>query len=140
MKQSHEIGLNVPTGGADGWDSPTLVEIGGKDVEGCMFSNHFSKDDTGAVVQNFVRTYAERFGAQPDALASLAYDAAAILIAAIEKAGSIEGAAVRDAMKGSSIEGVSGKITFDEKRNPVKSAVILQISNGCQVYVASVTP
>jgi branched-chain amino acid transport system substrate-binding protein len=140
MKQAHEIGLNVPTGGGDGWDSPQLTAIGGKDVEGCVFSNHFSKDDTSAVVQNFVKRYREKYGAEPDALASLAYDAAVILFGAVEKAGTLDGTAVRDAIKASHVVGVSGTITFDEKRNPVKSAVVLKIENGQQKYVMTVAP
>jgi branched-chain amino acid transport system substrate-binding protein len=138
MKQAHEIGLDVPTGGADGWDSPQLVEIGGEHVEGCVFSNHFSKDDTSDVVQSFVFKYTDRFGTPPDALASLAYDAANILLKAIEDAGSLEGEEVKNAMANVSVEGVSGEITFDENRNPIKPAVILKIEDGRQTYVTEI--
>ena len=120
----------MATGGGDGWDSPKLVEIGGKDVEGCVFSNHFSKEDTSATVRNFVEKYNAKFGSVPDALASLAYDAATIGLSAIAKAGSINGEALKNAIKSISIAGVSGTITFDEKRNPIKSAVILKMENG----------
>jgi branched-chain amino acid transport system substrate-binding protein len=140
MKQSHEIGLVVPTGGGDGWDSPQLDSIGGKDVEGCVFSNHFSKDDTSAIIRDFVKSYAEAFGPAPDALASLAYDAATILFTAIEKTGSTDGAVLKDAIKGISVNGVSGTISFDDKRNPIKPAVILKMENGRQKYVATVNP
>ena len=54
MMQAKELGLEVPTGGGDGWDSPKLVEIGGKDVEGGVFTNHFSNEDPGPEVQNFI--------------------------------------------------------------------------------------
>ncbi len=138
MKQAHEIGLDVHTGGADGWDSPQLVEIGGEHVEGCVFSNHFSKDDTSDVVQSFVFKYTDRFGAPPDALASLAYDAANILLKAVEDAGSLEGEDVKNAMAIVSVEGVSGEITFDENRNPIKPAVILKIEGGKQTYVTEI--
>jgi branched-chain amino acid transport system substrate-binding protein len=140
MKQSKEIGLSVPTGGGDGWDSPKLVEIGGQSVEGCMFSNHFSKDDTSAVVRNFVDKYKQKFGAEPDALASLAYDAAVILMSAIKKTGSLDPDALKEAIRTSPVAGVSGNITFDEKRNPIKSAVILKIKDGKQVFVERVKP
>lgn len=140
MKQAHEIGLNVATGGGDGWDSPKLVEIGGKDVEGCVFSNHFSKEDTSPTVQNFVEKYNARFGSIPDALASLAYDAATIGLSAIAKAGSINGEALKNAIKSISIAGVSGTITFDKKRNPIKSAVILKMENGTQRFVTRISP
>jgi branched-chain amino acid transport system substrate-binding protein len=140
MKQSKEIGLTVPTGGGDGWDSPELVKIGGQAVEGCVFSNHFSKDDTGAVVQNFVKKYREKYGVDPDALASLAYDAAVILLSAIKKTQSTDPDALKEAIRTNAVAGVSGNITFDEKRNPIKSAVILKIQNGRQAFVERVAP
>ncbi len=140
MKQSKEIGLSVPTGGGDGWDSPELVKIGGQAVEGCVFSNHFSKDDTSAVARNFVKKYREKYGEAPDALASLAYDAAVILLSAIKKTQSIDPDALKEAIRTNSVTGVSGAITFDEKRNPIKSAVILKIQNGTQAFVERVAP
>src|SRR5450756_3172396 len=68
------MGLNVPAGGGDCWDSPDLVKIGGAAVEGGVFSNHFSKDDLSPKVQAFVSAYTTKYGAAPDALAALAYD------------------------------------------------------------------
>jgi branched-chain amino acid transport system substrate-binding protein len=140
MIQSKELGLDVPTGGGDGWDSPTLVEIGGKNVEGGVFTNHFSKEDPCPEVQNFIKKYKEKYGAEPDALASLAYDAAFVLLSAIEKAGSLKGADIRDALKATRINGVTGNISFDENRNPVKSVVILQIKDGQQKYLTTINP
>jgi branched-chain amino acid transport system substrate-binding protein len=140
MKQAREIGLNVPTGGGDGWDSPQLVQIGGKSVEGGVFSNHFAKDDPRPEVQSFVEKYKKLYGEEPDALASLAYDAAFVLLSAIEKAGSLKGADIRDALKNIQISGVTGNISFDAERNPIKSAVILQIKDGKQQYLTTVNP
>lgn len=140
MKQAKEIGLDVPTGGGDGWDSPDLVGIGGKSVEGGIFSNHFFKDDPRSEVQSFVKKYKDLYGKEPDALASLAYDAAFVLMSAIGKAGSLKGADIRDALKSIQINGVTGNITFDKDRNPVKSAVILQIKDGKQQYLTTVNP
>jgi branched-chain amino acid transport system substrate-binding protein len=140
MKQAKEIGLNVPAGGGDGWDSPDLVAIGGKSVEGGVFSNHFFKDDPHPEVQSFVKKYKELYSKEPDALASLAYDAAFVLMSAIEKAGSLKGANIRDVLKSIQINGVTGNITFDKDRNPVKSAVILQIKDGKQQYLTTVNP
>ena len=139
-KQAKELGLDVPAGGGDGWDSPKLVEIGGQDVEGGVFTNHFSKEDPSPEVQGFVNKYRDQYGADPDALASLAYDAAFVLLSAIERAGSLEGAAIRDALKTMQHNGATGKIAFDKDRNPIKSAVILQIKNGQQQYLTTVNP
>jgi len=140
LKQAREMGLNVPAGGGDGWDSPDLVKIGGAAVEGGVFSNHFSKDDLSPKVQAFVSAYTTKYGAAPDALAALAYDAAGLFLDAFKTAGSIKGSDIRDAMKNTTFSGVAGAYKFDENRDPIKAAVILQIKNGQQVFVATVQP
>jgi len=140
LKQAREMGLNAPAGGGDGWDSPDLVKIGGAAVEGGVFSNHFSKDDLSPKVQTFVKAYTAKFGEAPDALAALAYDAAGLFLDAFKTAGSIKGSDIRDAMKNTSYVGISGSYKFDENRDPIKAAVILQIKNGQQTYVATVNP
>ena len=124
------MGLNVPAGGGDGWDSPELVKIGGAAVEGGVFSNHFSKDDPAPKVQAFVAAYTAKYGAAPDALAALAYDAAGLFLDAFKTAGSIKGSDIRDAMKNTTFSGIAGAYKFDANRNPIKAAVIIKIKNG----------
>jgi branched-chain amino acid transport system substrate-binding protein len=140
LKQAREMGLNVPAGGGDGWDSPELVTIGGAAVEGGVFSNHFSKDDKSPKVQDFVAKYTTKYGAAPDALAALAYDAAGVFLDAFKTAGSIKGSDIRDAMKNTTFSGIGGAYKFDANRNPIKAAVILQIKNGQQTFLMTVNP
>jgi len=140
LKQAREMGLNVPAGGGDGWDSPDLVKIGGAAVEGGVFTNHFSKDDTSPKVQAFVAAYTTKYGEAPDSYGALAYDAVGLFLDAFKTAGSIKGSDIRDAMKNTSFVGISGSYKFDANRNPIKAAVILQIKNGQQTYVATVNP
>jgi branched-chain amino acid transport system substrate-binding protein len=140
QKQARAMGLNIPVGGGDGWDSPELVKIGGAAVEGGVFSNHFSKDDPAPKVQAFVAAYTAKFGAAPDALAALAYDAAGLFLDAFKTAGSIKGSDIRDAMKNTTFSGIAGAYQFDANRNPIKAAVILQIKNGEQTYLTTVNP
>jgi branched-chain amino acid transport system substrate-binding protein len=71
-RQAKQLGLNVPLMGGDGWDSPSLVEIGGEALNGSYFSNHYSVDDPSPAIQKFVSDYKARFGEAPDALAGLA--------------------------------------------------------------------
>jgi len=140
LKQAREMGLNVPAGGGDGWDSPDLVKIGGAAVDGGVFSNHFSKDDPSPKVQTFVAAYTTKYGEAPDSYAALAYDAAGLFLDAFKTAGSIKGSDIRDAMKNTTFSGISGAYKFDENRDPIKAAVILQIKDGKQTYVATVNP
>ena len=140
LKQAREMGLNVPAGGGDGWDSPDLVKIGGAAVEGGVFSNHFSKDDKSPKVQDFVARYTTKYGEAPSAFAALAYDATGLLLDAFKTAGSIKGSDIRDAMKNTTFVGISGAYKFDENRDPIKPAVIIKIVNGQQTYAATVNP
>ncbi len=140
-RQARELGLTVPLLGGDGWDSPKLWEIGGTALNGCYLSNHYSVDDPSPLVQKFVGDYKTRYKAAPDALAALGYDAAKILADAMSRAGSAEGAKVRDALAATKdFAGVTGKITINKDRNAIKPAVVLKVENGKFVFVETVTP
>ncbi|HEV7866571.1 MAG TPA: ABC transporter substrate-binding protein [Chthoniobacteraceae bacterium] len=139
--QAREVGLNVPLLGGDGWDSPSLVEVGGKAMEGNFFSNHFSAEDQAPIIQDFLQRYKAKTGAEADAMVALGYDSAMLLADAIKRAGTTESAALRDAIAATKdFQGVTGKITLDEKRNANKPAVILVIKDGKFRYVETVQP
>lgn len=130
-KQVREQNITAVLIGGDGWDSPRTPEIGGDAVEGAFFCNHYSADDTSQMVQTFVSRYKERHGYVPDAMAPLSYDAANLLFASIQKAGTVEGRAIRDALAQTvDFPGICGNVTMDAERNARKSAVMIQISGG----------
>jgi branched-chain amino acid transport system substrate-binding protein len=140
-RQARELGITVPLLGGDGWDSPKLWEIGGEALNGCYLSNHYSTDDPSPVVQKFVTEYRKRYNALPDALAALGYDAAKILVDAISRAGSTDGAKMRDALAATKdFQGVTGSITINADRNAVKPAVILKVENGKFTLVETIKP
>jgi len=140
-KQARSLGIKVPLMGGDGWDSPKLSEIGGSAIEGCYFSTHFSPQDKNPKVQDFVKKYQEKFKAMPDGMAPLGYDAMMILASAIKTAGGTDAAKIRDALAATKdYDGVTGKITIDEKRNATKSAVVLQVHGKQNDYVTTVAP
>ena len=140
-RQAKSLGIEGPLLGGDGWDSPSLIEIGGEALEGSYFSNHYSVDDPSPAIQKFVSDYRARYGQTPDALAGLGYDAAQILFDAIRRAGSTDPTAIRDALAATSnFPGVTGVTTLDENRNAVKPAVVLQIDGGKLAYVETINP
>jgi branched-chain amino acid transport system substrate-binding protein len=140
-QQARELGITAPLLGGDGWDSPSLVEVAGKAMEGCFFSNHFSAEDKSPIIQEFIKKYQAKHGAVPDAMAALGYDSAMILFDAIKRAGTTEGKALRDAIAATKdFPGITGKITLDDKRNANKPAVILEIKDGKFVYTETVVP
>src|SRR5436190_1152214 len=89
--QAKDLGMTMPLVGGDGWESPKLIEIGGKALEGCYYSNHYFYGDAAPIVHEFVQKYKDRFGATPDSMAALAYDAARVLADALKHAKSTKG-------------------------------------------------
>ena len=138
--QARKIGITSQLMGGDGWDSPELVKIGGDAVEGALFVNHYSPDDSDPEVQEFVNSYKEKFGQTPDAFAALSYSTLQLFEEAITNAGSTDGEAVRDAIKNINVDTISGNIKFDENRNPQKSVSIIKIVNGEAKLETKVNP
>ncbi len=144
-RQAREIGLSVPLMGGDGWDSPRLIPgAGGANgaLEGCYFSNHyFATELKEKVTQDFLKAYQAKYNVSPDALAALGYDAARILIDALNRCTKYDGPSIRDALtKTRDFAGVTGKITLDSNRNARKAALILQIKGDKFAVYKSYTP
>jgi len=140
VKQAKQLGITVPLFGGDGWESSKLIEIGGADVEGTYFSTHFSPEEKSSASENFVNKFQARYHEAPDAMAALGYDSAMVLFEAIKRAGTTEGPKLRDAIAATKDhQGITGKITLDEKRNAPKAAVILTVKDGKFKFVETVT-
>lgn len=165
VRQAREMEITVPILGGDGWDSPDLFKLGGAAVVNTFFSNHYSADDQSPLVQNFVTAYAARYGHRPDGLAALGYDAAQVLAAALRELAAADPAAferlagpapaggkareeraaarakLRDHLAHvRDFPGVTGKISIDEHRNAVKSAVVLAVEPSGYKYVTTIEP
>lgn len=139
--QARKIGITAPLVGGDGWDSPRLAEIGGPSMEGNYYSNHYAFDENKPEVQNFVGKFKTRYGYIPDGLAALGYDAANVLFDAMERANSLAGPDLARAIATTKdFPGVTGSITLDKDRNPVKSAVMLVMRDRMPRYVERIAP
>ena len=140
--QAKQLGLNIPLFGGDGWESSKLTEIGGEAVEGDYFSTHYSPAVATEVSKKFVENFSKRWqGQTPDALAACGYDSALVLVDAIKRAGTTDGAKVRAAIAATKdFQAVTGKITINENRDASKSAVILKVEGGKFKYLQTVEP
>lgn len=141
IKQARQLGLKQPFLGTDGWDSPKLTEIAGTATNNGYFSNHYSPDDQAPAIQDFVKKYEAEYGQVPDALATLGYEGGLILADAIKRAGKADRQAIRDALAATKdFPATTGNITLDEKRNPIKAAVIIEMKDGKQSFLEKVNP
>lgn len=139
--QARDLGLTIPLVGGDGWDSATVIEIGGKAIEGSYFSDHYFVGDTRPVVQKFVAEYRKRHGKNPEANAALGYDALYIWANAAKRANALDRKAVRDQIAATKdYEGVAGTITMGPDRNPIKPVAMIKIENGQMNFAGWVKP
>ena len=142
VKQARELGITASFVGGDGWDSPKLAEIGGgAALNNTYFTNHYSVEDKSPKSRAFVEAYQKEYGQLPDAMAVLGYDAAYALVDAIKRAGSAEPQKIRDALAATkNFPAVTGDLTLNEKHDAVKSAVIIEMKDGKQVYRETIKP
>lgn len=139
--QARKLGITAPLLGGDGWDSQELVKNGGVAIEGSFYSNHAAPDDPRPAIQEFNKKYEDEFGNMPDALAALGYDAAKLLADAMKRAKSLDGKDLRQAIADTKdFPGVTGVINFNDTRDAVKPAVMLEVHEGKAVYRATVEP
>ena len=142
-KQLRAQGITTPIVGADGWDG--LTENAGDEVLNGFYSNHYAADSTEPKVQNFVKNYKEKYTLTPTSFAALGYDSVYMLRDAIEKAGNVDSEAVRAALEATNGDYMTGHLTFNEKHNPVKGAVIVELVKNAEgklttVYKTTVNP
>jgi branched-chain amino acid transport system substrate-binding protein len=141
-RQARSLGITQPLFGGDGWESEKLLEIGGEALNNCYYSTHFTPENKEPKVAEFVKKFKARWNNEtPDAYAALGYDALYILVDSIKRAGTAEGAKLRDTIAATkNFSGASGVTTLDKDRNASKPATIIAIKNGKLEFSKTVAP
>ena len=140
VTQARQQGITAGFLGGDGWSGVTAY-ASAEDLEGSYFCSGYALGSNA----EFEEAYAAEYGEAPKQMfEALGYDAALLMCNALKSAeeqslevGSDEyKQAVIDAMKATNgLEGVTGTFSFDDQNNPIKSASILQIQGGEEVFV-----
>lgn len=143
--QSAGTALDTVWLGADGWATVLDMMLDASPLEGAFYLTGFYLGADDPEVQDFVTRFQAAHGVLPNMFAAQGYDAAMILIAAIE-------AAIADGhypnteefkqsviahMAATDLTGVTGHITFDQWNNPQKTAFIIRIVDGVETYWGS---
>jgi branched-chain amino acid transport system substrate-binding protein len=140
-RQARELGIKAILMGGDGWDSPKLSEIGKDAVEGGYFSNHYSTESKDPAAVEFMSKFKAKYNKSPDGLSSVAYDATKMLLQAMQNTNEVTASAVRDQLALiKEFVGATGKISIDENRNAVKSAVVVQVKGAENKFVTTINP
>ena len=142
LAQANELGLNVKFYGADGISDIVDYVADKSLLANLVYTDHFSTDADSQMAKDFVAAFQAEYGKMPTiSFSATGYDAAVVLLSAIEKAGSTEKQAIVDAIKATDLTAVSGKITFDDHNDPIKSAFLLTFdAEGNKQYLTQVDP
>ena len=142
IKQAREMGMTIPVLGADAWDSPVLVEMGGAAaLNNTFFTNFYSIDDKNLISNSFVENYQKEYGKLPDSMAAMGYDAAKLLVDGIKRANSTDKEKIREALANTKdFASVSGPMQINETHDAVRGVVIIELIDGKQVYKETVKP
>ncbi len=135
--QARAFGMFQTIIGSDGWDSPALDFAA---TDGSYFTTHYFSGEPRPEVTAWTQLYAARYLVEPDAVATLSYDAANILFAAITAAGTLAPFPVADVLETSTFDAVSGQLTFDDLHNPIKGVLMVRVFNGRVTYVDRLMP
>jgi len=142
IKQARDLGIKAPVLGADGFDSPVLLELAGPEaLNDVYFSNHYSSLDQDPKVQDFIAAYKAKNNVDPNAFNALGYDLGQYIADAIKRANSTDPVAIKDALANTKgFAGVTGTFDMGEDHNPIKSAVVIGLENGVQKTSVKVDP
>ncbi len=134
IKQIREAGLTIPIVAGDSFDSDLVASIPGRDLAyDIYFSSHTFRGDDRPEVLDFIAAYRSEYGVEPEnSFAPLGYDALMLIASAIQRAGSVEPAAIRDALAGTKgFPAVTGEISYTRPSMvPIKPVSIISVRDG----------
>lgn len=142
VQQARNLGITAPLVGTGTLYEDKFLEIAGKgNAEGLAINTEFNADDPAPAVRTFVALYQKLHpGEKPEPYHATTYDAARILLQAIEKAGT-DRDAIRDAVAATrAFAGATGTFSFNENRErQAQDQVYLVVKDGKWSFVGRPT-
>jgi len=138
MKQGRELGIKAVFAFGDGACTDDMAKLAGQAAEGLLCSQAGLPPQ--AADKKFLAAYKKRFNADPILYSPFTYDAANLLIAAMQKANSTDPKKYLPELAKSDFNGVTGKIAFDPKGDRRDAEMtIFTMQGGKVVPIAVIT-
>ncbi len=139
MRQIKNLGLTAKYLAGDGIQSAEFLKLAADAAEGAYGSSPGVPLDQMPGGKAFEEKYKAKYNLEIQIYAPYAYDAANLLLAAIQKAGSADPAKYLPELANSQHQGVTGNITFDEKGDIKGGGISLyQVQNGQWVFLETI--
>ncbi|MCK6625283.1 MAG: ABC transporter substrate-binding protein [Anaerolineae bacterium] len=133
LRQSGSLRLTLL--GSDSWHSADLDRTA---AAGSYFTTHFFLDDQQPPTQQWAETYKASYAVAPDTLAFLGYEAATVLLEAVQQAGTLDVESVAKTLAQGHFEGVTGPLTFDPQHNSFRPVPVVQVKDGQLIFAGYV--
>lgn len=135
LQQAKQLGITAPFLAGDSADVPELLEIAGDNAEGFAFTAQFHPDGyTHPEAVKFIDGFREDYDLEPETFSVTGYDAYMILMDAIEKAGSTDPDAIKDALAATNFVGARGLTVFDEEGNGLLGVPVIKVVDGKKTF------
>jgi branched-chain amino acid transport system substrate-binding protein len=132
IRQLRAAGSDAVVYGTDGFDDPAFLEVGQADIEGTTFST-LGFPEAGSALLEFFDDCEARGHDVRNVFTGMGGDAVAVVIAALESAGSAEPADVMEALRGlDEVQGVvTDSITYkDVGGTPLRNIAVVTVQDG----------
>jgi branched-chain amino acid transport system substrate-binding protein len=114
---------------------PELVQIAGENAEGFTYTAQFHPDAfTNPEAVQFVEGFRKEYNIEPETFSVTGYDAYMVMLDAIERAGSVDPEAIREALNKAAFVGARGLLKFDEERNAILGCPVIEIKDGKKTF------
>ena len=119
-KNYQQLGMTTPLYQSHGVASKAFLDLTGDAAEGMrlpvtgvLIADQLPAGPQRAVLESFIAEYSAKYGSEPSAFAGHAYDGLYLMVEAIRRAGTIDKAAVRDALEATQgFVGITGEFNF----------------------------
>jgi branched-chain amino acid transport system substrate-binding protein len=139
IKNAFDAGITAIPLGGDGWGDQAFFNKGGTSLKRGYYCTHWAEEVGNKISRQYIKNYKKK--ERIHASEVLAYDTVLLLANAINRAGSTDRQKIRHALaKTRGFKGATGTITFNNKRDPVKNAVIMKITEGRDYFFKSYRP
>lgn len=136
LKQMYELGIKTQFLSTVMFEDPEILKIAGKAANGVIYSARaYDPNSDIPVVQEFVNSYKKKYGTEPDIFAAYSYDAARIIILAMQQGGFNSEGIKESLYKIKDFPGVTGTTSFDKNGDVVQAAYLKEVKNNKFIWL-----
>jgi len=126
-----QMGFQVGIYGPAWAMTSSLLEHGGKSLEGAQFVSYFDNTSEALAYSRFRKAYLAAYGSEPSFASCLAYESVKVLADAIAACGSADPVVLRRYLITQRVfDGLNGLITFDEFGDVDRPVYMYRITDG----------